>query len=106
MVNPSIGRRLQECRVKAGLGQEEIAKRIGIGVTAVSNIERGSNYPTVENLITFMNIVGASADYIFQDVLDSTYQFQALGFEDIENLPEKRKQQIKRILEILMEPEE
>ena len=52
-----------------------------------------------------MNIVGASADYIFQDVLDSTYQFQALGFEDIENLPEKRKQQIKRILEILMEPE-
>lgn len=103
MVDPHIGKRLKECRQKAGISQTELAQITGMGVPAISNIERGSNYPTVDNLITIMKTIGASPNYIFQDVLVHSFCLKESG--DFEALPEAKKQQLIKITKILWQDE-
>ena len=47
-----IGPAIREARVKAGLSQAELAKRLGFATQAsVSNLERGTLRATVETLL-------------------------------------------------------
>lgn len=101
MVDPHIGKRLKECRQKAGISQTELAQITGMGITAISNIERGSNYPTVDNLITIMKAVDASPNYVFQDVLKPSCRISQLG--DIGIVPEAQRRKIMKVLEILLD---
>lgn len=104
MADPRIGKRLQECRQKAGLGQSDLAKLTGMGVPAISNIERGNNYPTVDNLVAMMNAIGASPNYVFQDVVAPSLSIKSLG--DFDALPEAKKAQIIKIIRILLEEDD
>lgn len=47
----ALGRRLKELRRQKGLSQEELAGRIGMSVDAISNVERGVTFTTLDTLV-------------------------------------------------------
>ena len=72
-----VGKRIQEYRDKAGISQEELATKVEMSVTSVSNIERGRNFPTFENFIKIANTIKAPADLLLVDVIDESYVTKA-----------------------------
>lgn len=98
-----VGKRIQQYREKAGISQEQLAETVDISVTAISNIERGINYPTFENFLKIVKAIGASADLILVDVIPSSYVSKACELSDMleTTTPEKRNQ-IFAVIETLL----
>jgi transcriptional regulator with XRE-family HTH domain len=57
-----IGRRLREARTARGISLREMARRIGVSPTFVSQVERGKSNPSVGTLYAFATELGASLD--------------------------------------------
>jgi transcriptional regulator with XRE-family HTH domain len=57
-----IGRRLREARMARGISLREMARRIGVSPTFVSQVERGKANPSVGTLYAFAMELGASLD--------------------------------------------
>ncbi|MDO5356689.1 MAG: helix-turn-helix domain-containing protein [Conchiformibius sp.] len=65
-INRQIGQSIAKRRQQAGLTQEQVAERLGIGYVAVSRMERGLVMPTVARLYQLAEILGCSS----ADLLD------------------------------------
>lgn len=65
-INLQIGQSIAKRRQQAGLTQEQVAERLGIGYVAVSRMERGLVMPTVARLYQLAEILGCSS----ADLLD------------------------------------
>lgn len=105
MVNTkAIGQRIQEYRKKKGLTQENLAKRLNISTNYLSAIERGVQFPRFEILISIINAIGASADQIFVDVIDNTYEVRASILADnLRSLPPIEQKRILTVVETLVQ---
>ena len=57
----AVGRAIAKQRVTSGLTQEQVAERLGIGLEAVSRMERGTVIPTVVRLIELADIFACDA---------------------------------------------
>jgi transcriptional regulator with XRE-family HTH domain len=57
-----IGRRLREARLARGISLREMARRIGVSPSFVSQVERGKANPSVGTLYAFVTELGASLD--------------------------------------------
>ncbi|MEW9672384.1 helix-turn-helix domain-containing protein [Ammoniphilus sp. 3BR4] len=64
--------KLLELRIKKGVSQEEVARRIGISNSVLSRIERGKRDPTYTILIKLVDYYGVS----FDDVMDLDKNFR------------------------------
>ena len=60
----TFGERLRELRKENGLGQIELAKRIGVGKSIISLWETNSCEPTLSKLIILANFFNVSIDYL------------------------------------------
>lgn len=92
MINKNIGKRIRQYRESADLTQEDLAKALNVSITAVSNIERGVNYPSFENFINIANLFEISADSLLYDVIPHSCAVKATEFADKmrDVSPEKR----------------
>ena len=61
-------------RTSVGLSQSELAARLGVTQSAVSQWETGETHPTFEKMSTLTKILGCSAAEIFNDSSDETEQ--------------------------------
>jgi len=61
----SVGERLRAERERQGISLRELARRIGVSPSAVSQIERGQVMPSVGTLYTLTNELGLSMDDVF-----------------------------------------
>jgi transcriptional regulator with XRE-family HTH domain/mannose-6-phosphate isomerase-like protein (cupin superfamily) len=61
----SVGERLRAERERQRISLRELAKRIGLSPSAVSQIERGQVMPSVGTLYTLTNELGLSMDDVF-----------------------------------------
>ncbi|KKO72492.1 helix-turn-helix domain-containing protein [Kerstersia gyiorum] len=52
----SVGKAIASRRMEAGLTQEEVAEKLGVGNEAVSRMERGTVMPTVGRLVALSQI--------------------------------------------------
>lgn len=70
MTNEEVGRHRQALRVRAGVGQQELAERVGISRGALHKIERGepSREVTLRALASALGVT--VADYIGPDVTE------------------------------------
>ncbi|WP_211104175.1 helix-turn-helix transcriptional regulator [Azospirillum sp. Sh1] len=61
-----VGLRVKEARVARGLTQEALADLVGRTVEAVSNIERGRTFPTIETLEQLGRHLDVPIQYFFE----------------------------------------
>lgn len=103
MIDARVGKRIKDYREKADISQEELAEFLDISVSAVSNIERGINYPSMENFIKLANTLNVSADAILGDVLNAATPPKASFLsEKLSTASPEKRQQILDIIEILL----
>ena len=59
----AIGRRIREIR-GFDLTQKEFARKLGVGQAAVSKLEKGQSFPSVEILLRLKEFSGRTIDWI------------------------------------------
>jgi transcriptional regulator with XRE-family HTH domain len=57
-----LGRQIRAERLGQGLGLREMARRLGISASALSQIETGKAQPSVSKLFDIVNLLGVSVD--------------------------------------------
>lgn len=62
----SLGGRLREIRGASGLSLSEVARRLGISTSAMSQIERGALQPSVGRLIAICEVLGVPLADVFE----------------------------------------
>lgn len=61
-----IGDRLREERVKAGISQRELARRLGLSASLISQLESGMSKPSVGTLYAIVTELGISLDRVIR----------------------------------------
>jgi transcriptional regulator with XRE-family HTH domain len=61
-----IGTRLREERERARISQRELARRLGVSASLISQIESGQSKPSVSTLYAIVTELGVSLDQVFQ----------------------------------------
>jgi transcriptional regulator with XRE-family HTH domain len=61
-----IGTRLREERDRVGISQRELARRIGLSASMISQIESGQSKPSVSTLYAIVTELGVSVDDMFR----------------------------------------
>jgi transcriptional regulator with XRE-family HTH domain len=61
-----IGDRLREERVKAGISQRELARRLGLSASLISQLESGQSRPSVGTLYSIVTELGVSLDQVIR----------------------------------------
>lgn len=62
----AIGDRLREQRTRAGLSQRELARRLGLSSSLISQLESGQSKPSVGTLYAIVTELGVSLDRIIR----------------------------------------
>lgn len=76
-----IGDRLREERVKAGISQRELARRLGLSPSLISQLESGLSKPSVGTLYAIVTELGVSLDRVIRGEEFSTEQAPAVVAE-------------------------
>lgn len=61
-----IGSRLREERVRAGISQRELARRLGLSASLISQLENGQSRPSVGTLYSIVTELGVSLDRVIR----------------------------------------
>jgi len=67
-----LGMRLKELRTKRGLSQTELAKRVGVTPSTISQVESNSIYPSLPALLKMAEILAVEVNSFFQGAEDIT----------------------------------
>jgi transcriptional regulator with XRE-family HTH domain len=62
----AIGHRLREERIRAGISQRELARRLGLSASLISQLESGQSRPSVGTLYSIVTELGVSLDRIIR----------------------------------------
>ncbi|MCL2473879.1 MAG: helix-turn-helix domain-containing protein [Alphaproteobacteria bacterium] len=63
----NMGLRIKAIRSARKMTQEQLAEKVGISTEAISNIERGVNFPSFDNLIIIANVLNCQ----ISDIVDN-----------------------------------
>lgn len=66
--NNSLGGRLRGARESAGMKQREVADAIGVTPQAISQWERGADYPSMDNLHRAAKLYGVSIEELLGEL--------------------------------------
>lgn len=64
-----LGRRIKTARREQNITQEELSARVGISLSFLGHIERGSRKASMETLVKLANTLGESLDHLMRDSL-------------------------------------
>ena len=78
-----IGSRLRDGRERARISQRELARRLGVSASLISQIESGQSKPSVSTLYAIVTELGVSLDHIFQVHGHEVSIAAAAGAEDV-----------------------
>jgi transcriptional regulator with XRE-family HTH domain len=62
----AIGHRLREERVRVGISQRELARRLGLSASLISQLESGQSRPSVGTLYSIVTELGVSLDRVIR----------------------------------------
>lgn len=65
-----IGAKIKEYRKKKNLTQEELGKKIGVGLSTISGYERGSSSPDNEKIYALSKVLEVSVNDFFPPIED------------------------------------
>ena len=61
-----IGDRLREERIRAGISQRELARRLGLSASMISQLESGMSKPSVGTLYAIVSELNVSLDKVIR----------------------------------------
>ena len=76
-----LGARLREERERARISQRELARRLGVSASLISQIESGQSKPSVSTLYGIVTELGVSLDDVFRVHEDELTEATAVGAE-------------------------
>ena len=76
-----LGARLREERERARISQRELARRLGVSASLISQIESGQSKPSVSTLYGIVTELGVSLDDVFRVHEDELTEATATGTE-------------------------
>jgi transcriptional regulator with XRE-family HTH domain len=65
-VGVNLGSRLRLARQRSGLTLREVARRLGVSASFVSQLENGKSQPSVVTLYSLTQLLGVSIDQMFE----------------------------------------
>lgn len=86
-IKKNISQNITRCRERSGLSQKELAMRLNITPSRVSNWEQGANCPTIDMLFEVCNILGVSINDIYGVYPDSNMK---LTYDEKQNIEKYR----------------
>lgn len=87
-----FGEILKEKRKEMGITQKELAEKLNVSRSAISNWEIGRNYPDIQTIISISNLLDVSLDYLLNE---------DMKMYEVVNLDLSRKKRIRKIAFIL-----
>lgn len=69
----SVGSRIKEARESLGLSRSELAKKINVSLSAISNYENDISSPKETSLFALIKALKIDANYIYQDMILDNY---------------------------------
>lgn len=98
----SIGRKLKILRKSKGFTQEDVANRLGLVRTTISNYEIGRRTPHLSELRKFADLYGVSLDYFgFNDHKNASLELMARAKEVFDNQELTQEEKFKVYKEIM-----
>lgn len=85
----SFGQRLRARRKELGISQSELAKALGVSLSAVSNYETGQNAMREDVLLRLFSVLDVDPNYLYQD--DFENRGPACGPEELSLLKKYRE---------------
>ena len=70
----SVGQRLRQRREELGMSRQELARLLGVSVSAIGNYETGQNYVREDILVRLFHVLQVDPNYLYQDA------YQPAGF--------------------------
>ena len=86
-IRKNISKNIVKYREKANLSQKELATRLGVTPSRVSNWEQGANSPTIEILFEVCKILGVSINDIYGIYPEASIE---LTFVEIDHIKKYR----------------
>ena len=92
MEKQNMGDRIREVRKKRNLTQEQLAEKLGVTFTYVSELERNLKMPSMPLFIRLVEELDVSADYLLRDIVSPStlYPDKAIA-NKMERLTQKQK---------------
>lgn len=95
-----MGERIKKARLKAGLTQEELGKRVGgKNVPTISHYEHGNHRISAIDLLDFSEALETPVIYFFQDNLQTRDEMETVLLHWFRRLPTERKPRVFQLLE-------
>lgn len=63
----SFGNRMRGCREERGYSRAELAEKLGVSVSAISNYENGLSFPKEDVMLRLFDCLGTEPNVLFQD---------------------------------------
>lgn len=82
----SVGKRVRECRKKAGLSQEKLAELVDCSNEHISHIEKAHTKLSLKLLVQIANALGVTADALLCDSLDHAYKVYECEVQEYLNI--------------------
>lgn len=99
----SIGKHIREYRLKNNMRQEDLAEKTDLSVNYIGMLERGEKIPSLETFIVLLNVLGASADIVLADVLESGYNVKtSLLSEKLDSVSTETKDTVYDVIDTIL----
>lgn len=77
-VSSVLGQRIREARKEAGISQEELGRRIGLGKSGISKIETGRTHISFEDASILMEAMGSRLNVVLESEEQTSKRQQAI----------------------------
>ena len=65
------GKRIATLRKEKGMTQEQLAEKVDVNTTYISDIERGAKFPSLTLFIKIVDALGISSDFILRGEIEA-----------------------------------
>ena len=99
-----IGSRLRQARLSRNLTQAQLSEAAGISVSFLSNLETGRQAMNIITLISLLDVLNISADWLLNNGTDSANHAAALEIEkELSSCTPKERDSILRMIQLMKE---
>ena len=67
----TIGEKITYLRTAADISQEQLAEKVDVNTTYISDIERGAKFPSLTLFIKIVDALGISSDFILRGEIEA-----------------------------------